>query len=371
MERELAEEKEPPPIDVDKIKGENFNEMRRYAILSQVAYDVYNRDKAVAEKAMREYLPKHDLDEIYTDTDSAVITKDRQDGKKDVIISYRGTQDARDVADWEETILPDERFKQAQQKFDLVKTKYPDANITTTGHSLGGGLAHYVGKNNNVKSFIFNAAPSGLQDVENTPENASTLYRHPDDPVSSIKIVSEIFTNKNDKIVEYSNVPLIEDILKRAGKFAVSTAVGMGLGAGAVALGASPVGAAIGVSALGAAASAASGTDIKQAVLEGIGGYKFPIFTEITKANLGFHSHNNFLPLPDEKIDYDGYLYPEDYHYDTIRNSLIEFNQKTKVSKRGNLTNLSVKTPILIDRDILLKKCTKNPKQGICKKFNF
>lgn len=371
MERELAEEKEPPPIDIDKIKGENFKEMRRYAILSQVAYDIYNKDKAVAEKAMKEYLPRHNLDEIFSDKDSAVITKERKDGKKDVIISYRGTQDVRDVADWEETLVPQERFESANWKFNQVKAAYPDANITTTGHSLGGGLAHYVGKKNNVKSYIFNASPSGIQDVENTPENASTLYRHPDDPVSSIKRVSEIFTNKNDRIVEYSNVPLINDILKRAGKFAVSTAVGMGLGAGAVALGASPAAAAIGVSALGAAASAASGTDIKQAVLEGIGGYKFPIFTEIAKAKLDFHSHNNFLPLPDEKIDYDGYLYPEDYHYDTIRNSLIELNQKTKVSKRNDLTNLSVKTPILIDRDILLKKCTKNPKQGICKKFNF
>lgn len=105
MEREKEKE---PPIDIDKIKGENFNEMRRYAILSQVAYDVYNKDKSVAQDTMKDYLPRHDLDEIYTDKDSAVITKDRQDGKKDVIISYRGTQDLRDVADWEETIsLPD------------------------------------------------------------------------------------------------------------------------------------------------------------------------------------------------------------------------------------------------------------------------
>lgn len=358
------EQKKEPVVDID---AKNFTEMRRYAVLANAAYDVYNSNKETAEQNLQKHLPRHNIDEIYTDTDSAVITKERKDGSTDVIISYRGTQDVRDVADWEETIVPQERFQSAQQKFDLVKAKYPDANITTTGHSLGGGLAHYIGKKNNIKSYIFNASPSGVEDVVNTPENASTLYRHPQDPVSSIKRVSEIFTNKDDKIVEYSNVPLMEDILKRAGKFAAQMAVGTGLAAGLVAAGvATPVGAAIGVSALGAGVSMASGTDIKQAALEGVAGYKFPLFTEFAKAQLDFHSHSNFLPLPDEKIDYDGYIYPDDHHYDFIKNSMIELHQKTKVSKRGNMMSFSDRTPILIDP----KRCSKNPELAICKKYN-
>ena len=312
---------------------------------------------------MKTFLPKHNLDAELSDKFSIVAVKEHEDKDKpnDVIISYRGTQDLKDVSDWKETIIPDDRFKQAQEKYDEVKSKYPNENIITTGHSLGGGLAHRVGKTNNVKSYIFNSSPSGIENVVNTKENQSILYRHPKDFVSNIKMVSEIFTNKHDKIVEYSNIPLIDDILKRTGKFALQSILGTGAALSAVALGATPLTAGIGVSALGTLGSIASGTETKRAIVEGITSYKFPVLTSVASTELDYHSLDNFLPLPDEKYNFDGYIYPDDYHYNKIRNSLIKLHQDSRVSKTHTFS--LDKKPIFIGVD----KC-RNPYDPRCKK---
>lgn len=350
---ELKAPYETPPdvVDVGDIMAQDrVRVMRRYAILSSVAYDMYNKGYDKADENMKNYLPKHNLDKELSDNDTIVAVKEHKNRPNDVIISYRGTQNLKDVSDWAETLIPAERFKQAQDKFDEIKSKYPNENITTTGHSLGGGLAHYVGKKNNVKSYIFNASPSGIENVENTQNNKSILYRHPQDPVSNIKRVSEIFTNKHDRIVEYSYEPIINDIVKRVGKFGLTTAVGYGLGAGAVALGATPLGAAIGVSALGTLGSMATGTDPKRAVFQGVLGYKLPIFNQVASAELDYHSLDNFLPTPDHKYNYDGFIYPNDFHYNKIRNDLIKTHQENRVSKRGNHFPLSNKQPIYVGR---------------------
>lgn len=368
----LPYETPPDVIDVGDIQAQDrIKVMRRYAILSSIAYDMYNHGYSKAEQNMKNYLPKHNLDQELSDNDITVAVKEHKNRPNDVIISYRGTQNLRDVSDWAETILPAERFKQAQDKFDAVKAKYPNENITTTGHSLGGGLAHYVGKKNNVRSYIFNASPSGIENVENTENNKSILYRHPQDPVSNIKRVSEIFTNKHDRIVEYSNEPVINDMVKRVGKFGLTSAVGYGLGAGAVALGASPLVAGVGVSALGTVGSMAAGTDPKRAIFEGVLGYKLPVLNQIVSAKLDYHSLDNFLPTPDHKYNYDGFIYPDDFHYNKVRNDLIKTHQENRVSKRGNHFPLSNKQPIYIGKEYkspdldYYKKCL-NPYDPRC-----
>ena len=78
-----------------------------------------------------------------------------------IIIAYRGT---------EKTSLKDigtdammgikqmpAQAERALRVFNIVKQKYPDAEIILTGHSLGGSLAQIVGALNEVETVTFNA----------------------------------------------------------------------------------------------------------------------------------------------------------------------------------------------------------------------
>ena len=67
----------------------------------------------------------------------------------DIVIAYRGTNDLldateADVAAASPTSSWDTQFTYALETAKMVKDKYPEAAITVTGHSLGGGLAEVV-----------------------------------------------------------------------------------------------------------------------------------------------------------------------------------------------------------------------------------
>lgn len=49
------------------------------------------------------------------------------------------------------------QFHQAEELYRTVRTAYPNAQITTTGHSLGGAEAEYVAVRNGLSSTTFNA----------------------------------------------------------------------------------------------------------------------------------------------------------------------------------------------------------------------
>jgi len=76
------------------------------------------------------------------------------------VLSFRGTKDFKDI-------LPDlhitggtepdsNRYQDANQIYQNLKSKYPNANWKTAGHSLGGSQAMYVAQNNNIHSYAFN-----------------------------------------------------------------------------------------------------------------------------------------------------------------------------------------------------------------------
>ena len=68
-------EKKPEIVDLDSVIEENRDkQMRRYAVLSSLAYEIVN-DKKQAEKNMKEYLPFHSVVLELTDSHSTTIIK--------------------------------------------------------------------------------------------------------------------------------------------------------------------------------------------------------------------------------------------------------------------------------------------------------
>ncbi|MGW8958419.1 lipase family protein [Paenibacillus sp. NPDC055715] len=83
------------------------------------------------------------------------------------------------------------QFTHAQNLYDEVKKKYPFAEISTTGHSLGGAEAEYVAVRNELSSVSFNAPgivhllPEDLQTRVEAGEFKKTnvAFAHPGDTI--------------------------------------------------------------------------------------------------------------------------------------------------------------------------------------------
>lgn len=85
------------------------------------------------------------------------------------------------------------QFTQAENLYDVVKKQYPSAEITTTGHSLGGAEAEYVAVRNGLTSVAYNPPsivhllPDDLQrKVENGDfRKTNVAYVNPKDTIGS------------------------------------------------------------------------------------------------------------------------------------------------------------------------------------------
>ncbi|OAB42329.1 lipase family protein [Paenibacillus glacialis] len=85
------------------------------------------------------------------------------------------------------------QFTQAENLYKKVKEQYPNAEISTTGHSLGGAEAEYVAVRNGLPSVsynapsIFNMLSDDLQKKSKAGEfnNTNIAYVHPGDTVGS------------------------------------------------------------------------------------------------------------------------------------------------------------------------------------------
>tara|TARA_R110000751_G_scaffold174922_1_gene281188 strand:- start:197 stop:1255 length:1059 start_codon:yes stop_codon:yes gene_type:complete len=322
-------------IDVDGLqKNEATRVMRRYAVLSSVAYNLYNTDYERADKNMKELLPLHDIDSELSDGYSSVIFKPHSNKPNDVIISYRGTQNLTDLAvDVTQiaTGAPLEKlgglntgyFRLAQDKYNSVKDKYPNANITTTGHSLGGSLGYYIGKTNNVPSYIFNAGSSPLDTVTelgltHTDSNTATHYHVTGDLFSGSKALLGFGT---DKLVRVNQHKWIKDLIGTFGAIGVGAAIG----------------------------------NVPGAIAGGLAGSSYSLFNDL-------HGLHNFLPPEAFKDNLD----PEDIMYSWIKPTYDLMKQESRFSKRTQLADF--KKPI--NKQEFIKRCF-NPYDPRCKLGGF
>ena len=234
----LPYETAPDIIDVGDIRADERNKvMRRYAVLSSIAYDMYNHGYDKANENLKEFLPYHNLDDELSDKNSIVAVKEHTNKKNDVIISYRGTDPfnlSDDVSDLQILAgLPisknfhlQGRFQEAQNKYNLVKSKYPNENIITTGHSLGGTQAYLIGKRNNINSYVFNAGSSPLDkftgSFEDTESNQSTHYYVTGDIIGGSRAIYN-----NDKLVKVEPHKWVRDLIGSMGLGYINPVLGV------------------------------------------------------------------------------------------------------------------------------------------------
>ena len=78
----------------------------------------------------------------------------------EVVISYTGTNDVVDPVNWASGMgLPMPQIFEAVAYYFIVKAAHPTANITFTGHSLGGGLASMMSVFFDKPATVFDQAP--------------------------------------------------------------------------------------------------------------------------------------------------------------------------------------------------------------------
>jgi hypothetical protein len=323
LDKELKDDKkdltklpyETPPdvVDVGSVLEENRDRlMRQYAVLSSIAYQVYNNGKEKAGKKLNEFLPNHQLIPELSDGYSSTIIKKRQDKPDEIIVAYRGTQNLKDafvdltniaIGSPIEKIggIPTGYFRIAQDKYDAVKQAYPNAVISTTGHSLGGSLAYYIGKKNDVRSYIYNAGSSPLDIITDTgfthtANNKSTHYYVPADIVGASKA---LIGSNQDELVMVQPHKWVRDI---AGSIAGAALAGSAVSGGVGAIVGAIVGGALGIATV-----------------------------------FDLHGLHNFLPPETFKEN----LEEDDIAYEWVKPIDDAIKQQSRISTRGQITNLS------------------------------
>ncbi len=139
--------------------------------LALMASDVYNDVAApppgyrVADEAALANigLAPQDLSSPQSSFRARVYVREA-DGKSQYVLSFRGTTDA---SDWKANAqqglgLPSDQYARALMVAKAV-ARHPEADVTITGHSLGGGLASAAALASGREATTFNA--SGLSDT--------------------------------------------------------------------------------------------------------------------------------------------------------------------------------------------------------------
>jgi len=191
------------------IRDDKNDKQYKYATLAKSSYDYYHTNVPKTKIELASHLPDFELVEDLSDINSTVLYDDKT---KDLVISYRGTDptNIKDIVADAQILLgnPIEnltagcygRFCEAEQKYERAKERFPQANISTTGHSLGGKLGLYVAKKNDLEANVFNVGSSPfdaffqLKTLDN--KNPINVYHTSGDPIS----LSNRFLGKNENI---------------------------------------------------------------------------------------------------------------------------------------------------------------------------
>lgn len=129
-----------------KVAKENYI----YALMSANAYDKGFQVRIPGWTRIQRLVSEHGFSaDIY-----------RSEEGNNTVIAYRGTDDAKDWRYANIDTDADGQYRDADIVYEQVVKKYGDSQITTVGHSLGGGLAIHVSvTHENVNAITFNPSP--------------------------------------------------------------------------------------------------------------------------------------------------------------------------------------------------------------------
>lgn len=157
------------------------------AVQSSYLYTKEGHDNA--RDFVRAHIPKYELHRALSDDNSTVLY---DPGSEDVIIAYHGTvhptsnfkQSMYDYkADAEialglHKLYETPRQREAQMKYERVRSLFPMGNIKVAGHSLGAMQSYYVATQNDLEGYHYSIG-SGLFD---TPINHTQRIAYKNDP---------------------------------------------------------------------------------------------------------------------------------------------------------------------------------------------
>lgn len=207
---------------------EETKTMNKYALLANASYDTSKHSRDIAQKNLSKHLPNHFIIPKYTDNNSSVIVKNEANKQPQITISYRGTNvfNPSDlIADTSiiTGLSLSNRFEEAQNKYKLVKAEYPNANIITTGHSLGATQSLEVAKKNNLESYNFNIGSSPFS-TNNKEGKTAHIYHTIGDLIS----LSNAIADKNDIIYNINPLNLSSQLATSAGLGVINPIAGLG-----------------------------------------------------------------------------------------------------------------------------------------------
>ena len=161
--------------------AENIDRLVLYAELARNAYRTHFNEPLPSQVRLVDRMTDR-----WTGFDASVYEVTRPGGKRETIISFAGTETARDwITNYGQAFdldfgdvsgpfkspppLQHSQALKLVRKYQQQTARDPTRSLTVVGHSLGGGQAAYVGAHTGVDAYSFNGAALGGETLATVP----------------------------------------------------------------------------------------------------------------------------------------------------------------------------------------------------------